>query len=177
MRTAKAIMHTEIERKFLVANEGWRSAIVGSQKLRDGLLARLGDGNVRVRLSQDAAWITLKGPRVGLRRAEFEYEIPRDEAEAMLRTFCTGPLVEKTRYYVADGPLIWMVDVHEGDLAGIVFAEIELDCESQPLPLPAWIGREVTGDPLYRKRVLFERGEGVAALVRDLAQERRPALT
>ncbi len=129
-----------------------------------------------MRLSQDAAWITLKGPRVGLRRAEFEYEIPRDEAEEMLRTLCTGPIVEKTRYYVAAGSLIWMVDVHEGDLTGIVFAEVELECETQPLPLPTWIGREVTGDPRYRKKVLFERGEGVAALVRDLVGERRLAL-
>ena len=147
-------MGCEIERKFLVASEDWRSAVIGSHRLRDGLLARFGEGKVRVRVSDDTAWITVKGPRDGLRRSEFEYEIPRDEAEEMLRTLCSGPIITKTRYYVADGTFVWMVDVHEGPLEGVVFAEIELEDEAQPLALPAWIGREVTGDPRFRKRAL-----------------------
>ena len=69
-------MAVEIERKFLVANEGWRESVVSSHRLVDGLLAASSAGKVRVRLSEDRAWITVKGERVGLTRAEFEYEVP-----------------------------------------------------------------------------------------------------
>ncbi|SDB21405.1 CYTH domain-containing protein [Belnapia rosea] len=112
-------MAYEIERKFLVANDGWRAAASGSSRLRDGLIARFGSGKVRVRLDGDRGLLTVKGPRVGLRRAEYEYEIPAVEAEEMLRTLADGPIVEKTRFRVPHGSLTWEVDVHEGILAGL----------------------------------------------------------
>jgi len=148
-------MALEIERKFLVISDDWRAAAVGCQRLRDGLLARFGDGKVRVRVTDDRAWITVKGPRTGLSRAEFEYEIAHAEAEEMLQAFCDGPLIEKTRYFVPDDGLMWEVDVHEGVLQGLILAEIELEREDQTFRLPGWVGREVTGDPHYRKANLF----------------------
>jgi CYTH domain-containing protein len=64
-------MPVEIERKFLVLSDAWREAATGSQRLRDGILARFGDGKVRVRIADNQAWLTVKGPRMCLRRSEF----------------------------------------------------------------------------------------------------------
>lgn len=122
----------------------------GSRRLRDGLIARFGSGKVRVRLEQDKGWLTIKGPRAGIRRAE--YEIPGADAEEMLRTICDGPFIVKTRFLVPHAGLTWEVDVHEGALAGPVLAEVELDHEGQGLVLPAWIRCEVTSDrPIGRR--------------------------
>lgn len=144
-------MNFEIERKFLVANDTWRNSVSQSEKLRDGLIARFGEGKVRVRITNDKALITIKGPRAGLRRAEFEYEIPASDAEEMLNTLCDRPLVEKTRHYVHHEGLTWHIDVHEGMLDGLVLAEVELEHEDQAFSRPEWVGREVTGDPRYKK--------------------------
>jgi CYTH domain-containing protein len=145
------IMPVEIERKFLVLSDAWRETATGSQKLRDGILARFGDGKVRVRIADDQAWLTVKGPRRGLRRSEFEYEIACSEAEEMLHTLCDGPVLEKTRYFVPCGEFTWEVDVYEGALAGLILTEIELEHEDQAFTVPTWVGREVTHDPRYRK--------------------------
>ena len=120
-------MKTEIERKFLVAHDGWKAGVVSSCHIRDGLAADFGSGGkVRVRIAGERATITLKGAREGLARAEFEYSVPVSDAEAMLATFCQGPIVEKTRHLVPHGGLTWEVDVHHGLLAGLVYAEVEL---------------------------------------------------
>jgi adenylate cyclase len=150
-------MPIEIERKFLVISDGWRGAAVGSQRIRDGILARFGEGKVCVRITDDRAWFTVKGPRKGLCRAEFEYEIPCSEAEDMLSGLCTGPLIEKTRHFVPHDGLTWEVDVYEGVLAGLVLAEIELEREDQAFTMPDWVGCEVTGNPLYNKSNLLGR--------------------
>jgi CYTH domain-containing protein len=156
-------MAYEIERRFLVANEGWKSAATGSRHLRDGFIVRFGGGKVRVRIEQDKGWLTVKGPQAGIRRVEYEYEIPGADAEEMLRTICDGPFIEKTRFLVPHAGLTWEVDVHEGALAGLVLAEVELDHEGQHLVLPAWVGREVTGDPAYRKAALLEQAAAAAS--------------
>ena len=148
-------MPVEIERKFLVRSDEWRKLATGSQRLRDGILARFGDGKVRVRIADDRAWLTVKGPRTGLRRLEFEYEIARPDAKEMLRTLGNGPVLEKTRYFVPYGEFTWEVDVHEGALEGLILTEIELEHEDQAFTVPAWVGREVTGDPRYKKANLF----------------------
>jgi CYTH domain-containing protein len=158
-------MPHEFERKFLVANGDWKAAVTDSRRLRDGLIARFGEGKVRVRLEQDRAWLTVKGPRVGIGRPEFEYEIPIAEAEEMLRTLCDGPPIEKTRFLVPHAGLVWEVDVHEGALEGLVLAEVEVDHEHQAVVLPEWSGDEVTGDPRYQKRNLLK-------LVAEAALER-----
>jgi CYTH domain-containing protein len=148
-------MGFEIERKFLVANDDWRNAVSSSEKMQDGLVARFGEGKVRIRIAGERASITVKGPRTGLRRAEFEYEIPIADATEMLATLCDGPLVEKTRYFVPHGNVTWQIDVHEGLLDGLILAEVELEHEDQGFTLPEWVGREVTGDPQYKKTNIF----------------------
>ncbi|SFV27109.1 CYTH domain-containing protein [Hyphomicrobium facile] len=150
-------MNCEIERKYLVASETWRDAVTSTRRLRDGLLARFEEGKVRVRVAGPVATITIKGPRTGLSRAEYEYEIPRLDAEEILNTLCHPPLVEKTRHYIPHDGLTWVVDVYEGTLDGLVLAEVELEREDQTFALPSWVGREVTGDPRFSKGSLAKQ--------------------
>jgi CYTH domain-containing protein len=151
-------MGIEIERKFLVASDEWRGDVVEVRDLRDGLIARLGGRKVRVRLTHGRASLAVKGPRENLARPEFEYEIPADDAEAILR-MCDGLIIEKTRHCVRHAGHVWHVDVHHGVLAGLILAEIELRAPDEPFALPRWVGREVTEDPAFRKGALLQRAE------------------
>ena len=145
-------MQIEIERKFLLANDGWKHAVIDSRHFRDGLIASGENGKVRVRLSETRSTVTVKSARTGIRRTEFEYEVPRADAEAMLSVCCGAKIVEKTRYYVRHGEDVWDVDVYSGNLSGIAFAEIELQDEDQPFDRPHWLGMEVTGDARFGKQ-------------------------
>jgi adenylate cyclase len=144
-------MTLEIERKFLVANEGWKTAVLRSVRIRDGLIANNKGDKARVRIANDVATIALKSRRRGSVRTEFEYTIPSTDAEEMLRTMCDGNVLDKVRHFVLHAGNTWQVDVYEGLLDGVVLAEIELADADQKLILPDWIGAEVTSDPKYRK--------------------------
>lgn len=141
-------MGQEIERKFLVVGEAWRRLGEGLP-YRQGYLAADKTRSVRVRLAGTRGFLTIKGASVGTSRQEFEYDIPSADAEAMLETLCVGPLIEKTRYRIPLGQVVWEVDEFAGDNAGLIVAEVELDREDQKVALPDWIGAEVTGDPRY----------------------------
>jgi len=165
-------MALEIERKFLLVDDAWKPEVVSSVHMRDGLIASFGEGKVRVRLTESNAWLTIKGARKGISRLEFEYEIPRADAEELLRTFCQGFVLEKVRHTVPFGGLDWTIDTYLGPLAGVVFAEVELGHPDQHLQLPPWVGEEVTNDPRFRKITLlrqFVHGEtqGVARHLTD----------
>lgn len=147
-------LHSEIERRFLVANESWMADATGWRRLTDGVLGELNGIKVRVRMDEERAWLTVKGPREGLRRSEFEYEIPRLQAETLLGPEADGQSIVKVRHIVPHRGATWEVDVYEGRLAGIVIAEIELGDEAQKLDLPEWIGREVTGDARFGRKGL-----------------------
>jgi CYTH domain-containing protein len=142
----------EIERKFLVVNDGWKNSATRRVRIRDGLIASNNMNKVRVRVAGNAATIALKSQRRGLPvRNEFEYPIPLSDAEEMLRMTCNGLLLEKIRYFIFHASDIWHVDVYEGLLDGFVLAEIELTSVDQTFMLPDWIGAEVTSDPRYSK--------------------------
>lgn len=150
-------MAIEIERKFLVASERWREHVAGTQTLKDGLVARDDDAKVRVRSYGERATLTVKSRRVGMRREEFEYDIPHADAEALFR-LCGDHVLEKTRHFVPWHGCTWEIDVYHGLLDGVVIAEVELPSETSPLVLPDWIGAEVTADPRYKKvNMLRER--------------------
>ena len=149
-------MATEIERKFLLVSDEWRSGVTQTYSYKDGLLAHFGQGKARIRHRGDRAWVTIKGPRCGISRAEFEYEIPTKDADELFAV-CGLPHIEKVRHIVPYAGLIWMVDIHQGPLVGIEFAEVELDHPEQSITLPPWVGEEVTNDPRYRKRNLLKR--------------------
>ena len=149
-------MALEVERKFLLANDSWRKAVIRSDHFQDGLIARFGGGKVRVRRAANTAWLAVKGPRIDISRSEFEYEIPLADADEILSTLCDGPVVEKVRHIVPYAGFVWAVDVHVGPLAGVAFAEVELRHPDEHLRLPCWAGREVTYDPRFRKRALSD---------------------
>ena len=139
-------MAKEIERKFRVKEGTWRQA-KGTQ-YRQGYLNRAKERIVRVRTIGDKGYLTIKGLTVGASRMEFEYEIPLQDANELLN-ICEKPLIEKIRYTVEDGGMVWEIDEFAGDNQGLIVAEVELDSEDQQFPKPDWIGKEVTGDPRY----------------------------
>ena len=140
-------MALEIERKFLMKEGDWRKA--EGIRYRQGYLCRGSNRVVRVRLEGARGCLTVKGSTQGLVRTEYEYEIPADEAVAMLETLCEKPLIEKTRYKIEYRGLLWEVDEFWGENQGLVIAEVELDSEDQPFSKPEWLGEEVTGDVRY----------------------------
>lgn len=144
-------MPVEIERKFLVTSDDWKSASTKRLKIRDGLVARSNGRKVRIRVMDGRGTVAVKGKEYGISRAEFEYSIPLADAEEMLRTMCDNAVLEKTRYLVPHDGLMWEVDVYDGILKGVVLAEIELKTEDQEIVLPEWIGAEVTKDPDFKK--------------------------
>jgi len=149
-------MGREIERKFLVKNESWRLFAVGVS-CRQGYLSRGEKRTVRIRIIGDKGFITVKGMAKGLVRPEYEYEIPVDDAEAMLNHLCEKPLIEKIRYKIPYGGLIWEVDEFRGENHGLVLAEVELTSEEQAFEKPEWIGKEVTGMAPYLNSNLVVR--------------------
>jgi CYTH domain-containing protein len=142
-------MGVEIERKFLVVGETWRG--LGEAKLyRQGYIPTPNaKATVRLRIAGEQGYITIKGKKEGIARAEFEYEIPRVEAEQMLDTLCDRPLIAKYRSRIVLGGLVWEVDEFLGDNAGLIIAEVELNNAEQNLEFPEWIGAEVTEDSCY----------------------------
>ena len=141
-------MPLEIERKFLLRNDSWRRAVIRSVPLAQGYLSVDPLRTVRVRVAGDRAWLTVKGPVVGITRAEFEYPVPVTEATAML-ALCPQPVVEKTRHYVPVGAHVWEIDVFTGANAGLVLAEVELAAPDENITLPGWVGEEVSGQARY----------------------------
>jgi adenylate cyclase len=151
-------MAVEIERKFLVKSDDWRSNAGPGRRFCQGHVARAGEVSVRVRRAEDRAFITVKGGRDGIARPEFEYEIPVVDAEEMLADLCQRPLLEKTRYNVEHAGLVWEIDVFTSPADGLVIAEVELKQIDQPVPMPDWVGEEVTDDPRYRSTMIASDG-------------------
>ena len=141
-------MGVEIERKFLLQGEGWRTQ--GQPVLlRQGYLSADPARVVRVRIQGNAAFLTIKGRSHGATRGEWEYPIPVNEAAELLDTLCQPPLVEKCRRRIAVGAHTWEVDEFLGVNAGLVVAEIELASENEAFDKPDWVGAEVTHDARY----------------------------
>jgi len=136
-------MPREIERKFLLKSDAWRSQIRESRPMSQGYLASAGNVSVRVRVAEPEAWLNIKAGGLVASRAEYEYAIPLDEARELL-ALAEGPLIAKTRHLVEHGGLTWEIDEFEGDNSGLVVAEVELDSEDSPLARPPWLGVEVT---------------------------------
>jgi adenylate cyclase len=142
-------MAVEIERKFLVRGEAWRSLATSEARIRQAYLASGERSTTRVRIKNDAdATVTIKSKRAELRRLEVEYPISVLDAEALLSLRHSG-LIEKTRFIVPWREHMWEVDVFGGDNAGLVIAEIELHHEDERFERPPWLGAEITGQSQY----------------------------
>ena len=148
-------MATEIERKFLVKDDGWREGVHRSQQLRQGYLVSDEVRSVRIRISDKTAQLNIKSGTLGVSRSEFEYVIPLEDARQLLE-LCRQPLLEKTRHLVRHGEHIWEVDVFEGANQGLVVAEVELSEPQESFQMPPWAGEEVSHDTRYYNSCLVE---------------------
>ena len=148
-------MAQEIERKYLVVGE-FKHLAHNSMRLVQGYIAS-GKRTVRVRIGDKGAWLTIKGPsrNGGLSRYEWEKEIEAKEAMELLQ-LAEGAVIDKVRYYVDYAGHTIEVDEFFGDNEGLVMAEIELESEDESVELPAWLGREVTGEKRFYNSHLRE---------------------
>ena len=147
-------MATEIERRFLVREVGFLQSLRG-ESIIQGYVSREPDSmTTRVRIRGSRATITLKSAPTGLDRDEYEYEIPLEDAQEILDTYCAGCRIEKTRYRVEYAQHVFDVDVFHGRHAGLVIAEIELSSPDEPFDYPPWLGAEVTGEARFSNFVL-----------------------
>ena len=150
-------MAVEIERKFLVCNEGWRSEVSEAFEVHQAYLTKTYDLSCRVRiLDGERATLTVKSAKRQLVRDEFEYEIPLEDAKRMM-AICRSAAIEKTRHRLEVDGMTWDIDVFNGDNTGLVMAEIELTEPSQDFARPAWLGAEVSDDSRYKNSELSVR--------------------
>lgn len=140
----------EIERKFLVNSEHYKTHIVSSHNIRQGYLSLDPERVVRVRISNQKGYLTIKGKssQSGLSRFEWETEISVTHATALL-SLCLPNLIEKTRHLVKFKQHTFEVDEFEGHNKGLLVAEIELKSEAEAFTQPEWLGKEVTGVKRY----------------------------
>nr|WP_298991271.1 CYTH domain-containing protein [uncultured Polaribacter sp.] len=143
-------MNIEIERKFLVKNQDFKNLSYKEEVFKQGYLNSDKTRNVRIRVTNDKAFLTIKGASnaSGTTRFEWEKEINRQEAEQLL-LLCEPTIIEKKRYYIKNDDLIFEVDEFYADNQGLILAEIELNSEHQKFKKPDWLGKEVTGNKEY----------------------------
>lgn len=142
-------MGIEIERKFLLLNDSWQDDVYDSVRIVQGYLANTERASIRVRVHGDKANLNVKSMVIGISRSEFEYPIPINDAEDMLKNLCKHPKIEKTRHYIKQDAHTWEIDVFEGDNRGLTIAEMELTKIEEEFKRPAWLGKEVSGDERY----------------------------
>ena len=142
-------MAVEIERKFLVRGD-YKSLSTSHSRIIQGYICSQKGRTVRVRLRDDKAYLTIKGPSLngGLSRYEFEKEITKDEGLSLLR-LCEPGIIDKIRWLVPAGTHTFEVDEFFGDNEGLVVAEVELASEDEEYLHPDFLGEEVTGDRKY----------------------------
>ena len=146
-------MPLEIERKFIVSGTPWKN--LEGTYMEQGYLSQ-NETTVRLRITANSAWITVKGQTQGLVRPEYEYSIPLQDAREMLDLFCGENRISKTRYEIEFENHTWEVDVFEGRNEGLVVAEVEMESEDTEVTLPSWVAEEVSHDPRFRNSSLLE---------------------
>ena len=143
-------MSIEIERKFLVKNDSYKTESFKVLTIKQGFLNSNKNRVVRIRISDDKGFITIKGisSKDGTSRFEWEKEISLDEATNLL-LLCEKTVIEKNRYLIKIKNHIYEVDEFLGSNKGLVIAEIELNSIDELFLKPTWLGKEVTGIPKY----------------------------
>ncbi|MBR1545951.1 MAG: CYTH domain-containing protein [Prevotella sp.] len=143
-------MALEIERKFLVLNDSYKKESFSHSHIQQGYICSERGRTVRIRIRDDHAFITIKGPSMdgGLSRYEFEQEIPLEDGKQLMR-LCEPGIIDKVRWLVKSGAHVFEVDEFFGDNEGLVMAEVELSSVEESAKIPDFIGKEVTGDRRY----------------------------
>ena len=144
-------MGIEIERKFLLRDDSWRTRVSARTLYRQAYLhfQEREHGIFRVRTAGEKGFLTLKGAHHGCSRSEYEYEIPFEDGNFLLDNLAEKPIIEKKRYRIPQGKFVWEIDEFFGENQGLIVAEIELESEDEAFDRPEWAGQEVTGDPRY----------------------------
>ena len=142
-------MAYEIERKFLLSSDAWRTQVTRTLNIQQAYLANTDKASLRVRISGDKGYISSKSMTRDIRRHEFEYEIPLQDAEFMIRFMCQGNPILKHRHLVPVDDHTWEIDEFYGSNSGLVVAEIELAHEDEIFTRPAWLGEEVSSQKQY----------------------------
>ena len=150
-------MAQEIERKFLVKDDGYKQEAYHSSRIAQGYICSGRGRTVRVRIRDEQGYLTIKGPAGanGLARYEWEKEIPLDEARELMK-LCEPGMIDKTRYLVRSGKHVFEVDEFYGENEGLVVAEVELGSEEEAYEKPDFVGEEVTGDVRYYNSFLMK---------------------
>ena len=138
-------MGIEIERRFLVKSEDWKSKVILSQDISQAYLnSSVDEWATRIRIiNNNAAYITLKSSLNGLVNNEFEYSIPIKDAIELIKL--SKYKIIKTRYQLKINNKTWVVDLFDGSNFSLKIAEIELMSESEEIQVPSWCGKEITG--------------------------------
>lgn len=142
----------EIERKYLVTSDSYKQMAVARYHICQGYISREKTGTVRIRITDNKAYLTIKGkPAAGhFARYEWEKEIDVQEAQELMQ-LCQGTIIDKTRWIIpaVEEGLKWEVDEFHGKHEGLTLAEIELTSEEQQVEKPSFVGEDVTSDPRY----------------------------
>lgn len=149
-------MAIEIERKFLVVSDEWRTLSGEFRLITDHLIAKFegASGKARIRLCDDTAMLTIKGARRGYARSEFHMPLSQSDAASMIEEFGQGAAVIKRRHDVPLDDLVWQVDEYLGNLTGLVMCDVELPSEDYVLTNPGWAGVDITGNVAFSSTTL-----------------------
>jgi adenylate cyclase len=149
-------MGFETERKFLIEKDLWYAVKKPAGiDIQQAYLLNEPQKVIRIRVTYDSGYITIKGPVVNMTRLEYEFPVPKHEALEIMNHFTRGAII-KTRYKIESAGKIWEVDEFWGDNEGLIIAEIELKSADEQFLKPSWIGEEVTSDPRYYNSYLSE---------------------
>jgi CYTH domain-containing protein len=148
----------EIERKFLVKDNSFMDEAFDAKRIVQGYICADAERSVRIRIRGEEGSLTIKSAtnERGWSRYEFEQAIALKDAEELMK-LCLPGMIDKVRHYVKYGSHTWEVDVFHGENEGLTVAEIELESEDEAFELPAWVDKEVSGDPGYYNSMLASR--------------------
>ncbi len=153
-------MALEIERRFRVSSDAWRTSVDRSTRITQGYLAITECAVIRVRVRDDDGYVTIKSRDGGLARDEFEYAIPLDDARSLLK-LCGLKILEKIRHEVTYAGYRWEIDEYFEPFADLIVAEVELQSEAEDPPRPPWIGEDITHDGNFSNAALAQRVEAM----------------
>ncbi|MBQ7941960.1 MAG: CYTH domain-containing protein [Muribaculaceae bacterium] len=150
-------MAIEIEHKYLVKNNSYKNIATACTHICQGYLSKDKERTVRIRITDNSAYITIKGKNTGDKRMEYEYPIPLDDARQLLDTLCIKPIIEKFRHIVKYNGNTWEVDEFRGALKGLILAEIEIPSSEYKYDIPPFVGKNVTNDSRYYNSNLIDK--------------------
>jgi adenylate cyclase len=153
-------MAIEIERRFRVSSDAWRSGIARTMRITQGYLAITDESVIRVRVRDTQGYVTIKSRDGGVARQEFEYEVPLADAQSLLK-LCGLRILEKIRHEVEYAGYCWEIDEYSEPLEGLILAEVEMSSETEDPPQPPWVGDEITHDGSFSNAALAKRVEAM----------------